>query len=39
MEKGKSASPGLADRYWRVFVNCLAYTVQSAKPGRNGKHY
>lgn len=39
MEKGIAASPGLAARYWRLFVNRLAYTVQSQKPGRNGKHY
>src|ERR1700690_4011915 len=39
MEKGKSASLGLATRYWHLFVNRLAYTVQSEKPGNNGKHY
>jgi hypothetical protein len=39
MEKGNSASLELATRYWRLFVNRLAYTVQSEKPGRNGKHY
>jgi len=39
MEKSNDASVGLAARYWRLFVNRLAYTVQSEKPGKNGKHY
>jgi hypothetical protein len=39
MEKDNPASPELAVRYWRLFVNRLAYTMQSEKPGRNGKHY
>jgi hypothetical protein len=39
MEKDNSASPELAARYWRLFVNRLAYTMQSEKPGNNGKHY
>jgi hypothetical protein len=39
MEKSNDASLGLAARYWRLFVNRLAYTVQSEKPGKNGKHY
>ena len=39
MEKSNAASLGLAVRYWRLFVNRLAYTMQSEKPGRNGKHY
>jgi hypothetical protein len=39
MEKGKSASLGLTARYWCLFVNRLAYTMQSDKPGNNGKHY
>jgi hypothetical protein len=39
MDKSNSASPGLAARYGRLFLNRLAYTVQSEKPGNNGKHY
>jgi hypothetical protein len=39
MEKSTPASLGLAARYWRLFVNRLAYTMQSHNPGRNGKHY
>jgi hypothetical protein len=34
-----NAGLGMAARYWRLFVNRLAYTLQSHKPGRNGKHY
>ena len=29
----------MAARYFHLFVNRLAYTVQSNKPDRNGKHY
>src|SRR5215471_8446526 len=29
----------MASRYFTLFVNRLAYTVQSQKPGENGKHY
>lgn len=29
----------VAARYFRLFVNRLAYTVQSYRPGSNGKHY
>jgi hypothetical protein len=29
----------LARRYCTLFVNRLAYTVQSTRPGDNGKHY
>jgi hypothetical protein len=29
----------LARRYYTLFVNRLAYTVQSTRPGDNGKHY
>ena len=39
MGKSNAASLELAVRYWRLFVNRLAYTVQSEKPGKNGKHY
>src|SRR6185312_16032575 len=34
-----SASPELARRYCALFVNRLAYTLQSRKPAENGKHY
>jgi hypothetical protein len=39
MTRAEFASPQLADRYWTLFVNRLAYTVQSERPGENGKHY
>jgi len=39
MDKRNASSLGLATRYWRLFVNRLAYTMQSEKPGNNGKHY
>jgi hypothetical protein len=29
----------MAARYFKLFVNRLAYTVQSPRPGVNGKHY
>ncbi len=29
----------MAERYFALFVNRLAYTLQSHKPGTNGKHY
>ncbi|HEY1679213.1 MAG TPA: hypothetical protein VGG04_15965 [Candidatus Sulfotelmatobacter sp.] len=29
----------LAGRYFDLFVNRLAYTMQSRKPNGNGKHY
>ncbi len=29
----------MATRYFKLFVNRLAYTVQSPRPGVNGKHY
>lgn len=29
----------MAARYFRLFVNRLAYTVQSTRPAPNGKHY
>lgn len=39
MERGSLAAPELAGRYWDLLVNRLAHTVQSDKPGDNGKHY
>ena len=39
MNRSNAPSLGIAARYWRLFVNRLAYTLQSHKPGRNGKHY
>src|SRR5260370_14378195 len=33
------ASAEMAQRYFALFVNRLAYTLQSHKPGTNGKHY
>src|ERR1700749_4811496 len=39
MEKSNGTRLELASRSWRLFVNRLAYTVQSEKPGKNGKHY
>jgi len=33
------ASTEMASRYFDLFVNRLAYTVQSHKPAPNGKHY
>ena len=33
------ATTEMAARYFHLFVNRLAYTVQSTKPDRNGKHY
>jgi hypothetical protein len=33
------ATIGIAERYFALFVNRLAYTVQSPKPNGNGKHY
>ena len=33
------ATTEIAARYFHLFVNRLAYTVQSHKPDRNGKHY
>ena len=39
MERGDHATPEMAARYWQLFVNRTAHTVQSDKPGDNGKHY
>ena len=33
------ASAEMSSRYFALFVNRLAYTLQSHKPGANGKHY
>src|SRR5258708_37115207 len=33
------ASAEMAQRYFALFVNRLAYTLQSHKPGANGRHY
>ena len=33
------ATTEMAGRYFNLFVNRLAYTVQSPKPNGNGKHY
>ena len=33
------ATTEMAARYFQVFTNRLAYTLQSNKPDRNGKHY
>src|SRR5581483_10424237 len=35
----RTAAAELARRYGALFVNRLAYTMQSAKPAANGKHY
>jgi hypothetical protein len=39
MEPGNSVTPEMAAQYSRLFVNRLAHTMQSEKPGDNGKHY
>jgi len=39
MHKKGQASLKAAARYFKLFVNRLAYTVQSRRPGENGKHY
>jgi len=39
MDKTGQASLKAAARYFKLFVNRLAYTVQSPKPDENGKHY
>jgi hypothetical protein len=39
MQRPDSASQEMAARYWSLFVNRLAHTVQSQKPGDDGKHY
>ena len=33
------ASAEMAERYFALFVNRLAYTLQAHTPGANGKHY
>src|SRR5258708_19256204 len=39
MERADSATPEMAVWYWSLFVNRLAHTVQSQRPGDDGKHY
>jgi hypothetical protein len=39
MHLTRQASLKSAARYFKLFVNRLAYTVQSPRPGENGKHY
>ena len=39
MERAGSATPKMAAQYWELFVNRLGHTVQSERPGDNGKHY
>jgi len=39
MQRGDSATAVMAARYWNLFVNRLAHTMQSQKPGDDGKHY
>jgi hypothetical protein len=39
MNSGEQATTELARRYFDLFANRLAYTVQSQKPAPNGKHY
>ena len=39
MERPRQTNLKPAARYFKLFVNRLAYTVQSPKPDRNGKHY
>lgn len=37
--RGRSDSTDIAARYFTLFVNRLAYTMQSRRPAANGKHY
>jgi len=37
--KAEFVSLQLTDLYWKLFINRLAYTIQSDRPGDNGKHY
>ena len=39
MERPGQVNLKSAARYFRLFANRLAYTVQSRRPGENGKHY
>jgi hypothetical protein len=39
MEKAHFATREMAARYWSLYVNRLAHTVQSRRPGDDGKHY
>jgi hypothetical protein len=39
MNSAGQATTEMAERYFHLFANRLAYTLQSSKPDRNGKHY
>jgi hypothetical protein len=39
MNSGGQGTTEMAARYFHLFANRLAYTVQSNQPDRNGKHY
>ena len=39
MQRADSPTPEMAGRYWDLFVNRRAHTVQSEQPGDKGKHY
>ena len=39
MNRTGQVTTAVAARYLRLFVNRLAYTIQSRTPGRGGKHY
>jgi hypothetical protein len=39
MNAGGQATTDMATRYFALFANRLAYTLQSQKPAPNGKHY
>src|SRR5207253_1399208 len=39
MHTKDQTTPKAAARYFKLFVNRLAYTVQSARPDEKGKHY
>ncbi|MGH9696625.1 MAG: hypothetical protein ACRD5Z_20935, partial [Bryobacteraceae bacterium] len=39
MDRPGAATNEIATRYFALFVNRLAYTVQSPRPNGNGKHY
>jgi hypothetical protein len=39
MKEGDKIVPSMAGRYFNLFVNRAAYTVQSKKPAINGKYY
>jgi hypothetical protein len=39
MKSTGRATTDMATRYFTLFVNRLAYTLQSNKPDTNGKHF